>query len=104
LLQKGKAVTTKIKPLHDRILVKRMETEQKTAGGIIIPDSAQEKTYFGTIVSTGSGRINRDGSITPLQVKIGDKVVFGKFTGTDFVFENEEFLILCEDDVLGIIS
>ncbi len=97
-------MTTKIKPLYDRILVKRMETEQTTAGGIIIPDTAQEKTYFGTVIAVGSGRINQDGNVTPLQISIGDKVVFGKFTGTEFSFENEELLILREDEVLGIIS
>lgn len=95
---------SKITPLHDRILVKRTESEQTTASGIIIPDSAQEKTYWGTVLATGEGRIDAAGATTPLTVKQGDTVIFGKYTGTEFKYENEDLLILKEDDVLGIIN
>lgn len=95
---------SKITPLHDRILVKRTESEQTTASGIIIPDSAQEKTYWGTVLATGAGRIDASGTTTPLAVKTGDTVIFGKYTGTEFKYENEDLLILKEDDVLGVIN
>jgi len=95
---------SKITPLYDRILVKRTEKEQKTASGIIIPDAAQEKTYWGTVVATGKGRIDGQGKLSPLSVSEGDTVIFGKYNGTDFKFENEEYLILKEDEVLGIIN
>ena len=94
----------KITPLHDRLLVKRTENEQKTAAGIIIPDSAQEKTFWGTVLAAGNGRLDANGTVHPLSVKEGDTVIFGKYTGTEFKFENEEFLILKEEEVLGIIS
>lgn len=97
-------MTEKIKPLYDRLLVKRTEQEQKTASGIIIPDSAQEKTYWGTVVSTGNGRVDSTGNLKPLTVKPGDKVIFGKYTGTEFKYEDQELLILREDEVLGIIE
>ena len=94
----------KITPLHDRIQIKRTENEQKTAAGIIIPDSAQEKTFWGSVLATGEGRIDANGAVKPLSVKQGDTVIFGKYTGTEFKFENEEYLILKEEDVLGIIE
>ncbi len=94
----------KIKPLYDRVLVKRLENEQKTAGGIIIPDTAQEKTQMGTITSVGEGRVGKDGTITPLKVKTGQKVLFGKYSGTEIEFGGEEYLILKEDEVLGIVE
>lgn len=94
----------KITPLHDRILIKRTENEQKTAAGIIIPDSAQEKTYWGSVLATGDGRIDAAGNTKPLSVKTGDTVIFGKYTGTEFKFEDEEYLILKEEEVLGIIE
>ena len=93
-----------IKPLYDKVLVKRLENEQKTAGGIIIPDTAQEKTQMGTITAVGDGRIAKDGTITPLKVKAGDKVLFGKYSGTDIEFGGQEYLILKEDEVLGVIK
>lgn len=91
----------KIRPLYDRLLVKRLENEDKTAGGIIIPDTAKEKTQTGQVVSTGQGHLAKDGSITPLQVKAGDIVFFGKFSGTE---ADNEHLILREDEVLGIVE
>ncbi|MGD1997393.1 MAG: co-chaperone GroES [Candidatus Dependentiae bacterium] len=93
-----------ITPLHDRLLVKRTENETKTASGIIIPDSAQEKTYWGTVQAVGEGRLNKDGDRTPLAVKKGDTVIFAKYTGTEFKFEDTDYLILKEDEVLGIIN
>jgi chaperonin GroES len=90
-----------IKPLYDRVLVKRLESEQKSAGGIIIPDTAQEKTQYGTVIAAGEGKLVADGSIRPLKVKQGDKVIFGKFSGTEVKFEGEEFLILREEELLG---
>ena len=90
-----------IKPLYDRVLVKRLESEQKTAGGIIIPDTAQEKTQYGAVIATGEGKLINDGSVRPLQVKAGDKVLFGKFSGTEVKLEGEEYLILREEEILG---
>ena len=93
-----------IQPLHDRVLVKRLENEEKTAGGIIIPDTAQEKTQMGTIVAAGAGRVSKEGVVTPLSVKKGDKILFGKFAGTEISFEGEDYLMFREDELLGIIS
>ena len=90
-----------IQPLYDRILVKRLENEQKTAGGIFIPDTAQEKTQYATVVAVGEGKLNNDGSIRELKVKEGDKVLFGKFSGTEVALSGEEFLILREEEVLA---
>jgi len=97
-------MATNVKPLYDRILVKRLESEQKTAAGIIIPDTAQEKTQMGEIVAAGDGRLDKDGKKTPLSVKAGDTVLFGKFSGTDVKVGADEMLILREDEVLGIIE
>ena len=83
------------------MLVKRLESEQKSAGGIIIPDTAQEKTQYGTVVAAGEGKLIADGSLRPLNVKQGDKVIFGKFSGTEVKFAGEEFLILREEELLG---
>lgn len=91
----------KIRPLYDRILVKRRENEETTAGGIIIPDTAQEKTQTGQVLAVGEGRLTKDGSVTPLKVKAGDIVFFGKFSGTE---ADKEHLILREDEVLGIVE
>ncbi|MFH0898379.1 MAG: co-chaperone GroES [bacterium] len=96
-----KTVKGSIKPLHDRVLVKRLESEQQTAGGIYIPDTAQEKTQYGLVVAVGEGKINNDGSVRALKVKQGDKVLFGKFSGTEVKLSGEEFLILREEEVLG---
>ena len=93
-----------IKPLHDRVLIKRLESEQMTAGGIIIPDTAQEKTQCGMVVSAGKGKMANDGTIKPLQVKKGDKVLFGKFSGTEITFGGQDYLILREEEILGCIE
>jgi len=94
----------KIKPLQDRILVQRVEEEQTTKGGIIIPDTAKEKPIEGKIVAVGSGRVGDDGKKIPLEVKKGDRVLFGKYGGTEVKIEGVEYLIMREDDVLGIIE
>ena len=94
-----------IKPLYDRVLVKRLESEQMTAGGIIIPDTAQEKTQMGEIVATGEGKLLADGSIRALKVKQGDKILFGKYSGTEVKLGSTgEFLMLKEEELLGIVE
>jgi chaperonin GroES len=92
------------RPLHDRVLVRRVEAEEKTAGGIIIPDSAKEKPAEGEIVSVGSGARSDDGKITPLDVKAGDRVLFGKWSGTEVKVDGEDLLIMKESDILGVIA
>ncbi|MGB3753159.1 MAG: co-chaperone GroES [Parerythrobacter sp.] len=92
------------RPLHDRVLVRRIEADQKTAGGIIIPDSAQEKPSEGEIVSVGSGSKSEDGTVTPLDVKAGDRVLFGKWGGTEVKLDGEDLLIMKESDIMGIIG
>ncbi len=94
----------KLKPLQDRILVQRVEEEEKTKGGIIIPDSAKEKPAEGKIVAVGNGKVGDDGKRIPLEVKEGDRVLFGKYSGTEVKVEDEEYLIMREDDILGIIE
>ncbi len=93
-----------IRPLHERVLVKRVEEEEKSKGGIIIPDSAKEKPAEGKIVAVGNGRISEDGKVTPLDVKVGDRVLFSKYAGTDVTIDDEEYLIMREDDILAIIE
>ncbi|MBT5107234.1 MAG: co-chaperone GroES [Rhodospirillaceae bacterium] len=92
------------RPLHDRVLLRRVEEEGKTAGGIIIPDTAQEKPMEGEIISVGSGSRNEKGEITPLDVKAGDKVLFGKWSGTEVKLDGEELLIMKESDIMGIVE
>ncbi len=94
----------KIKPLADRLLVKRMEEEEVKKGGIIIPDTAKEAPQQGKVIAVGTGRMGEDGKRIPLEVKEGDKVLFGKYAGTEVEIEDEEYLIMREDDVLGIIE
>ncbi|NPA95728.1 MAG: co-chaperone GroES [Thermodesulfobacteria bacterium] len=94
----------KIRPLHDRILVKRLEEEEKTKGGIIIPDTAKEKPIEGQVVAVGNGKLLENGEVKPLDVKVDDKVLFGKYAGTEVRIDGEEYLIMREDDVLGIIE
>lgn len=94
----------KIKPLQDRILVKRIEEEEKTEGGIIIPDTAKEKPVEGKVVAVGKGKVSEDGKVMPLDVKKGDRILFGKYAGTEVKIEGEEHLIMREDDVLGVIE
>jgi chaperonin GroES len=94
----------KFRPLHDRVLVRRLEEDTKTAGGIIIPDSAKEKPSEGEVVATGSGTKAEDGTVTPLDVAAGDRVLFGKWSGTEVSVDGEELLIMKEADILGIIQ
>ncbi len=94
----------KFRPLHDRVLVRRVESEEKTAGGIIIPDTAQEKPMEGEIIAVGSGTRSEDGKLTPLDVKAGDRILFGKWSGTEVAMDGEELLIMKESDVMGIID
>ena len=94
----------KIRPLHDRILVKRLEEEATSKGGIIIPDAAKEKPIMGKVVSTGKGKVKDDGTVTPLDVKKGDKVLFSKYGGTDVKLDGEDYLIMREDDILGVVE
>ena len=93
-----------VKPLYDRVLVKRLENEQVSAGGIIIPDTAQEKTQMGAVIATGDGKLMNDGSLRALKVKKGDKILFGKYAGTEVKVGNAEYLILREDELLGIVE
>lgn len=92
------------RPLHDRVLVRRIEAEEKTAGGIIIPDSAKEKPSEGEIVAVGSGSRADDGKVTPLDVKPGDRVLFGKWSGTEVKLDGEDLLIMKESDIMGIVG
>ena len=92
------------RPLHDRVLVRRIEAATKTAGGIIIPDTAQEKPQEGEVVSTGSGARAEDGTITPLDLKAGDKILFGKWSGSEVKLNGEDLLIMKESDVLGVLA
>jgi chaperonin GroES len=94
----------KFRPLHDRVLVRRLGEEEKTAGGIIIPDTAKEKPMQGEIIAVGDGARSEDGKITPLAVKAGDVVLFGKWTGTEVKIDGEDLLIMKESDILGVIE
>ena len=94
----------KIRPLHDRILIKRQEEKETRKGGIIIPDSAKEKPQEGKVIAVGQGKVNDDGKKVPLDVKTGDKILFGKYSGSEVTLDNEEYLILREEDVLGILD
>ncbi len=94
----------KFRPLHDRVLVRRVESEEKSAGGIIIPDTAQEKPMEGEIIATGDGSRAEDGSVTPLDVKLGDRVLFGKWSGTEVKINSEDLLIMKESDIMCVIE
>lgn len=94
----------KIRPLHDRILVKRLEEQEVRRGGIIIPDTAKEKPQEGKVVAVGNGKVTDDGKKIPLDVKAGDKILFGKYSGSEVKIEDEEYLILREEDVLAILE
>lgn len=94
----------KFRPLHDRVVVKRLEEDQKTAGGIIIPDSAQEKPQTGEVLAVGKGVLADNGEVTPLDVKAGDTVLFGKWSGTEVKIDGENLLIMKESDILGVLS
>ncbi len=94
----------KIRPLGDRILIKRVEEEEKSKGGIIIPDTAKEKPQEGKVIAVGKGKVSDDGKVIPMEVKVGDRVLFGKYSGTEVKIMGDEHLIIREDDVLGIIE
>ena len=94
----------KIRPLQDRVIVKRIEEEEKSKGGIIIPDTAKEKPQEGRVIAVGKGKVNEDGKLTPLDVKINDRVLFGKYAGSEINIDGEEHMIMREDDILGVIE
>jgi chaperonin GroES len=94
----------KVRPLHDRLIVKRIDEEEKTTGGIIIPDTAKEKPQEGRVIAVGPGKGNEDGKVTPLDVKKGDRVLFSKYAGTEIQLEGVEHLIIREDDVLAVLE
>ncbi|MCH7865766.1 MAG: co-chaperone GroES [Proteobacteria bacterium] len=94
----------KFRPLHDRVLVKRVEQDEKSAGGIIIPDTAQEKPMEGKVIAVGTGTRDEGGKVTPLDVKAGDKILFGKWSGTEVTIDGDELIIMKESDILGIID
>jgi chaperonin GroES len=96
--------TMKVKPLHDKILVKRIEPEEKVKGGIIIPDTAKEKPLEGKVVNVGTGRLDENGKRIPLEVKVGDRVLIGKYAGTEVKIDDIEHVIVREEDILGVIS
>jgi len=94
----------KIRPLHDRVIVRRVEEERTTAGGIVIPDSAAEKPSQGEIVAAGNGKITESGELRPLDVKTGDRVLFGKYAGTEVKVEGEDLLVMREEDIMGVVE
>ena len=93
-----------VRPFHDRVLVKRVEEKESVKGGIIIPDTAKEKPAEGKVIAVGNGKVGEDGKRTPVELKVGDRVLFGKYSGTEVKIEGEEYLIMREDDVLGVIE
>jgi len=97
-------MATKLTPLHDRIVVRRIEEAETTRGGIIIPDSAKDKPQEGEVISVGKGKSNEEGKVFPLDVKPGDRVLFGKYSGTDIKIDGEDFLIMREEEILGILE
>ncbi|HVH34524.1 MULTISPECIES: co-chaperone GroES [Tahibacter] len=94
----------KLRPLHDRVIIKRLEAETKSAGGIVIPDSATEKPVRGEVIAAGTGKILEDGKVRPIAVKAGDKVLFGKYSGTEVKIDGEELLVMREEDLLAVIE
>lgn len=92
-----------IRPLHDRLIVKRFDEEEKTKGGIIIPDNAKEKPQQGEVIAVGNGKVLEDGKVLPLEVKKGDRVLFGKYSGTEIKIDGTEYLMLREEDILGVV-
>jgi chaperonin GroES len=97
-------MATKFTPLHDRILVRRVEEAETTRGGIIIPDSAKDKPQEGEVISAGKGKISEEGKVRPLDVKAGDRILFGKYSGTEIKLDGEDFIIMREEEVLGILT
>ena len=94
----------KVRPLHDRIIVQQLEEEEKTKGGIIIPDTAKEKPFEGKVISVGTGKVNKDGKKVPPEVKKGDRILYAKYGGTEVKIDGEEYLIMKEDDILAVIE
>ena len=94
----------KIRPLHDRVVVERLDEEHKSAGGIVIPDNAAEKPDQGEVIAVGKGKILEDGTVRPLDVKVGDRILFGKYSGTTVKIEGTEYLVMREDDIMGIVE
>jgi len=94
----------KVRPLHDRLIVKRFDEEEKTKGGIIIPDNAKEKPQEGEVIAVGNGKVLEDGKKLPLEVKAGDRVLFGKYSGSEIKIDGEEFLMMREEDILGVLE
>lgn len=94
----------KIRPLHDRVIIKRMEEERLSAGGIVIPDSATEKPIKGEVIAVGQGKILEDGTVRPIGVKVGEKVLFGKYSGTEVKIEGTDYLVMREEDLMGVIE
>ena len=94
----------KIRPLQDRVIVKRIEEEEKSKGGIIIPDSAKEKPQEGKVIAVGKGKVNEDGKLIPLDVKVNDRILFGKYSGSEINIDGDEHLIMREEDILGVIE
>jgi chaperonin GroES len=94
----------KIRPLQDRVMVTRVQEEERTKGGIIIPDTAKEKPQEGKVVAVGKGKVNDDGKLIPLDVKVGDRILFGKYSGSEVKLDGEELLIMREDDILGVLE
>lgn len=93
-----------VRPLHDRLLIQRLAEEEKTAGGLFIPDTAKEKPQQGKVIAVGNGRVAEDGKVRPLEVRAGDKVLFSKYSGTELKLDGKEYLMIREDDVLGVIN
>jgi chaperonin GroES len=104
ILREGRSVFMKVKPLHDQVIVQRLEEEEKTKGGIIIPDTAKEKPIEGKVIAVGAGRIKKDGTKMPLEVKKGNRVLYAKYAGTEVKIDGEEYLMMKEDDILAIIE
>ena len=96
--------SVKIRPLHDRVIVRRLEEERKSPGGIVIPDTAKEKPIQGEVIAVGNGKILEDGKVRPLDVKAGDKVLFGKYSGTEVKIGDEELLVMREEDIMGVVE
>jgi chaperonin GroES len=94
----------KIRPLHDRVIVKRLEEERKSAGGIVIPDNAAEKPDQGEVIAVGPGKRNEEGKREPLDVKVGDRILFGKYSGTTVKIEGTEYLVMREEDIMGVVA
>jgi chaperonin GroES len=97
-------MATKVRPLHDRILIRRIEEQETVKGGIIIPDTAKEKPQEGEVIAVGTGKKEKDGKVTPLDVKVGDRILFGKYSGTDIRIDDEEYLIVREEEVLAVLE